>query len=60
MEMVADLKSLIPALGYSSATVVAHDWGSPIVWTFAKMNPDLVDKMVHKIVCSFSDASLGP
>lgn len=47
MEMVSDLKSLIPALGYSSATVVAHDWGSPIVWTLATVYPDLVDKMVQ-------------
>merc|ERR1719193_1830875 len=46
-EMVADLKALIPALGFSSATIVAHDWGSPITWTFAMKYPDLVDKMVQ-------------
>jgi len=46
-QMVADIKSLIPALGFSSATVVAHDWGSPIVWTFAMKHPDLIDKMVQ-------------
>ena len=45
-EMVADLKALVPALGFGSATVVAHDWGSIVAWTFAAKNPDLVDKMV--------------
>jgi pimeloyl-ACP methyl ester carboxylesterase len=46
-ELVADLKSLIVELGYSSATMVAHDWGGAIAWRFAMKHPDLLDKLVQ-------------
>ena len=27
-----DIVELIPALGYSSCTLVAHDWGGAVAW----------------------------
>ncbi|XP_046366749.2 epoxide hydrolase 4-like [Haliotis rufescens] len=45
-KMVADLKQLIPALGYKSCVLVAHDWGGAIAWTFTAMHPELVDKLI--------------
>ncbi|XP_046366750.2 epoxide hydrolase 4-like [Haliotis rufescens] len=45
-KMVADLKQVIPALGYKSCVLVAHDWGGVIAWTFTAMHPELVDKLI--------------
>ncbi|XP_035700105.1 epoxide hydrolase 4-like [Branchiostoma floridae] len=41
-----DVQELIEALGYSSCTLVAHDWGGIIAWLFAVDHPDLVDKLI--------------
>ncbi|XP_053405218.1 epoxide hydrolase 4-like isoform X1 [Mercenaria mercenaria] len=41
-----DIKQLIPALGYSSCTLLSHDWGGAVAWQFASRYPELVDKLV--------------
>ncbi|XP_078658495.1 epoxide hydrolase 4-like [Branchiostoma floridae x Branchiostoma belcheri] len=41
-----DVRELIEALGYSSCTLVAHDWGGAVAWDFTINNPDLVDKLI--------------
>ncbi|CAH1243638.1 EPHX4 [Branchiostoma lanceolatum] len=41
-----DVQELIKALGYSSCTLVAHDWGGIVAWNFAIDHPDLVDKLI--------------
>lgn len=38
---VADNAAVVRALGASSATVIGHDWGSPIAATSALLRPDL-------------------
>ncbi|XP_067666860.1 epoxide hydrolase 4-like [Haliotis asinina] len=45
-KMVADLKQLIPALGYRSCVLVSHDWGGAIAWSFTAYHPELVDKLI--------------
>ncbi|XP_046366844.2 epoxide hydrolase 4-like [Haliotis rufescens] len=45
-KIVSDLKQVIPALGYRSCVLVAHDWGGAIAWTFTAMHPELVDKLI--------------
>ncbi len=41
-----DIVELIPALGHSNATLVAHDWGGVIAWEVAHRRPELVEKLV--------------
>lgn len=45
-ELVEDVRALVEALGVSSCTVVAHDWGGPIAWTFSALYPAMVDSLV--------------
>ncbi|XP_067666828.1 epoxide hydrolase 4-like [Haliotis asinina] len=45
-KMVADLKQIIPALGYRSCVLVSHDWGGAIAWSFTALHPELVDKLI--------------
>ena len=33
---------LTQGLGAEKCSVVAHDWGGPIAWTFAALHPDMV------------------
>ncbi|XP_059174083.1 epoxide hydrolase 4-like [Physella acuta] len=44
--LVSDLKQVIEALGYQSCTLVAHDWGGVVVWPFARLHPQMVDKLI--------------
>lgn len=30
--LIQDIAELIPALGYKSCTLVAHDWGGVLAW----------------------------
>ena len=32
-----DISQLIPALGYSSCVLVAHDWGGAVAWLGEKI-----------------------
>ena len=41
-----DIVELIPALGHSTAILVAHDWGGAIAWEVAHRHPELVEKFV--------------
>jgi pimeloyl-ACP methyl ester carboxylesterase len=41
-----DLAELIPALGHSAATLVAHDWGGVVAWIVTQKYPDLVEKLI--------------
>ncbi|XP_033121190.1 epoxide hydrolase 4-like [Anneissia japonica] len=44
--LVDDVKASISALGYSSCTLVGHDWGSVIAYTCCSWYPDIVDKVI--------------
>jgi len=39
--LASDMVGLVYALGESSATIVGHDWGSPVAWTSALLRPDI-------------------
>ncbi len=41
-----DIVELIPALGHSSAILVAHDWGGVIAWIVAQKNPEIIQKLI--------------
>ncbi|XP_074611297.1 epoxide hydrolase 4-like isoform X2 [Acropora palmata] len=44
--LVNDVKEIIEALGYSSCTLLCHDWGGCLGWTLAHFHPELVDKLI--------------
>lgn len=44
--LVEDVKQLIEAFGEKDCTLVAHDWGGAIAWTFAYTHPEYVKNLV--------------
>lgn len=45
-KLAADIKQLIPALGYESCVLLGHDWGGAVAWHVATSYPDMVDKLI--------------
>jgi len=45
LALVADTVNLVGALGETAATIVGHDWGSPIASTSALLRPDLFTRL---------------
>jgi pimeloyl-ACP methyl ester carboxylesterase len=43
--LVGDVAAVVRHLGRDRATIVGHDWGGVIAWTFAGHYPELVDKL---------------
>jgi len=46
LELVGDIVGLVHALGEERATIVGHDWGSPVAWHCALLRPDIFDSVV--------------
>ena len=44
--LVEDVAAVIRAQGEDSATVVGHDWGGGIAWSFAALRPDMTDRLI--------------
>jgi pimeloyl-ACP methyl ester carboxylesterase len=44
--LVADVAAVIHDLGRERATIVGHDWGGAIAWTFAILHPELTERLV--------------
>lgn len=44
--LVGDLVGLLDALGIAKTTIVGHDWGGIIVWQFALMHPERVERVI--------------
>jgi len=44
--LVEDVRALSEHLGYKKFTLVAHDWGGGVAWSFAITHPELLDKLV--------------
>jgi epoxide hydrolase 4 len=44
--LTADVAGLVRHAGASRATVVGHDWGGGIAWTFPMHYPELVEKLI--------------
>lgn len=45
-KLVEDVAAVIKAEGYSTATVLGHDWGGSIAWMFAFTHPDMLDNLI--------------
>lgn len=44
--LVADVASVIRARGRDRATIVGHDWGGAVAWSFAMAKPEMTEKLV--------------
>lgn len=44
--LVRDVADLIEASGAAKVTLLAHDWGAIIAWSFAITRPDLLERLV--------------
>jgi len=47
--MADDIKELVKGLGEEKFTLIAHDWGGVVAWTFAALYPEMLDNL---IVCN--------
>ena len=45
-ELADDIKGLVESLGVRRFTLVGHDWGGAISWTFASLYPDMLDNLI--------------
>uniref|UniRef100_A0A0B7B2E3 AB hydrolase-1 domain-containing protein n=2 Tax=Arion vulgaris TaxID=1028688 RepID=A0A0B7B2E3_9EUPU len=45
-KLLSDTKQIITALGYKSCTLVSHDWGGIVAWSFSRHHADMVDKLI--------------
>lgn len=43
---LADVEAVIEDVGEASATIVGHDWGGFVAWSFALARPEMTDKLV--------------
>ena len=53
LNMVADIKELVSGLGKSTCTLVGHDWGGVVCWTFAAYHPVILS-LSYLIILSLS------
>jgi len=44
--LIDDIKGLVEGLNVSKFTLVAHDWGAAVSWTFAATYPEMLEKLV--------------
>lgn len=45
-KLVGDVKSVIEHFGQKQATVIGHDWGGAVAWTFAMTHPKMTERLV--------------
>ena len=44
--LMEDIRQLAESLGYKKFTLVAHDWGGAVAWTFAMFYPQYLEKLI--------------
>ncbi|MFT7479545.1 MAG: pimeloyl-ACP methyl ester carboxylesterase, partial [Gammaproteobacteria bacterium] len=44
--LVADVAAVIRDAGAEKASIVGHDWGGAVAWTFAMYEPEMTEKLV--------------
>ncbi|MEE4265603.1 MAG: alpha/beta hydrolase [Desulfobacteraceae bacterium] len=45
-DLIEDLRALAESLGYEKLSLVAHDWGGAVAWSFAIRYPDWLEKLI--------------
>lgn len=44
--LVEDVHAVVRHLGRDRATIVGHDWGGMVAWTFAMRHPEMVERLI--------------
>lgn len=45
-KLVEDVAAVIKHLGLEKATILGHDWGGAVSWTFAMTHPEMTERLV--------------
>ncbi|MFK8115596.1 MAG: alpha/beta fold hydrolase [Rubripirellula sp.] len=45
-KLVGDVEAVVRHFGQTKATVIGHDWGGMISWSFAMQHPEMTDRLV--------------
>ena len=45
-KLVGDVKSVIEHFDRKHATIIGHDWGGAVAWTFAMTHPEMTERLV--------------
>lgn len=45
-KLVGDVKAVIEHFGREQATIIGHDWGGAVAWTFAMTHPKMTERLV--------------
>ena len=45
-KLVGDVRAVVAHFGAKKATIVGHDWGGAVAWTFAMLHPDLTERLI--------------
>jgi pimeloyl-ACP methyl ester carboxylesterase len=46
LRLAGDVRAVIQALGEEHATIIGHDWGGAIAWTFASLFPTMTERLI--------------
>ncbi len=45
-KLVGDVEAVVKHFGKTKATVIGHDWGGMIAWSFAMQHPEMTERLV--------------
>jgi epoxide hydrolase 4 len=45
-KLVGDVQAVIQHFGRTKATIIGHDWGGMIAWSFAMQHPEMTERLV--------------
>ncbi len=45
-KLVGDVKAVVEHFGRKQATIVGHDWGGAVAWSFAMAHPEMTERLV--------------
>jgi len=45
-KLISDVDQLITELGYEKCTLVAHDWGGIVAWSYAALHPERLERLI--------------
>ena len=45
-KLVSDVEAVVKHFGRTKATIVGHDWGGAVAWSFAMSRPEMIERLV--------------